>query len=77
VHNPLYGRTIAFTGELSLPRREAQQLLVDIGGSVAIGVSKKVGLLVTGYQDMTGLAAGHARSGKYLRAEESVIQVGH
>lgn len=74
--NPLYGRTVAFTGEMSVVRREAQQLVVDAGGSVAVGVSKKVNILVTGYQDMTRLAAGHDHSGKYLKAEQ-LLRKGH
>lgn len=70
VTNPLYDRTVVFTGELAIVRRQAQQMVVDIGGHVATGVSKKVDLLVTGYQDLTRLAAGQDHSEKYRKAVE-------
>ncbi len=38
----LYGETILFTGELSVPRREASKLAAQAGCNVADNVSKKV-----------------------------------
>lgn len=54
-HNPesiFYGRTVVFTGALSsMTRAEAQQVIVDIGGSIAGGVTKATDYLVVGQQD--------------------------
>ncbi|MEO8066147.1 MAG: exonuclease domain-containing protein [Flavobacteriales bacterium] len=54
-HNPesiFYGRTVVFTGALSsMTRSEAQQVIVDIGGSIAGGVTKATDYLVVGQQD--------------------------
>lgn len=68
--NVLFGKTVVFTGELVMVRREVQQMVVDIGGHVAANVSKNVDFLVTGYQDITRLAAGQIKSSKYRKAEQ-------
>lgn len=73
--NMFYDRTVVFTGELHIVRREAQQMVVDIGGRVSSGVSKKTDYLVTGYQDVTRLAAGESKSGK-LRKAEALVAAG-
>jgi len=68
--HPLFGKRIAFTGALAIPRREAQQAVVDRGAVAARGVRRDTDLLVTGYQDMAKLAQGESRSAKLRRAEE-------
>ncbi len=68
--SPLFGRTVAFTGELSVPRRDAMQAVVDRGAVAGRGVTRKTQLLVTGLQDLTKLAAGQSKSAKLRRAEE-------
>jgi len=68
--SPIFGRTVSFTGELSIPRREAMQAVVDRGAVASRGVTRKTDLLVTGYQDLTKLAAGQSKSAKLRRAEE-------
>lgn len=68
--HPLFGKRIAFTGALALPRREAQQAVVDRGAVATRGVRRDTDLLVTGYQDMAKLATGKSRSAKLRRAEE-------
>lgn len=68
-NHPLFDKTVTFTGELAIVRREAQQFVVDCGGHVAPGPSKKVDYLVTGYQDVTRLAVGAEHSGKFRKAE--------
>lgn len=54
-HNPesiFYGRIVVFTGTLSsMTRSEAQQVIVDIGGSIAGGVTKATDYFVVGQQD--------------------------
>lgn len=68
--SPIFGRTVSFTGELSIPRREAMQAVVDRGAVASRGVTRKTDLLVTGYQDLTKLATGQSKSAKLRRAEE-------
>jgi DNA polymerase-3 subunit epsilon len=72
--HPLYGKTVAFTGALSIPRREAQQAIVDCGAVAGKGVTRKTDMLVTGIQDLTKLAAGKSRSAKLLKAEQLVAE---
>jgi DNA polymerase III subunit epsilon len=48
----LYGRTIVFTGTLmSMQRKQAQQLVADIGGINGNGVTTATDILVVGQQD--------------------------
>lgn len=71
----LYGETIVFTGELSIPRAKAAELAAQAGCNVATGVSKKVTLLVIGEQDLTRLN-GKELSSKEIKARE-LIEKGH
>ena len=66
----LFGKRISFTGALAIPRREAQQAVVDRGAVATRGVRRDTDLLVTGYQDMAKLAQGESKSAKLRRAEE-------
>jgi DNA polymerase III epsilon subunit-like protein len=66
----LFGLNIAFTGALSIPRREAMQAVVDRGAVATRGVTRKTDILVTGFQDLTRLAAGESKSAKLRKAEE-------
>jgi len=67
--HPLFGKTVAFTGALAIPRREAMQAVVDCGGVAAKGVTRKTELLVTGFQDLTRLAQGQSQSDKLRKAQ--------
>ena len=49
--NPLYGKNVVFTGELSIDRKEAMQLAINAGASVKTSVSKKTDYLVVSIQD--------------------------
>lgn len=51
--HPLCGKTVVFTGELSIPREEAMQMVVNAGATVKTAVSKKTNYLVVGTQDKT------------------------
>ena len=68
--SPFYGKTVAFTGELAMVRRQAWQLISDLGGQPADGVTKKTDFLVCGYQDLFRLAAGETKSNKLRHAEQ-------
>lgn len=51
-NNPFYGKNIVFTGELSkYGRKDAMQLVADLGGVVKSGVSSKTDYLIVGAQD--------------------------
>lgn len=67
--HPLYGKSVAFTGALAIPRREAQQAVVDRGGRATRGVTQETAILVTGFQDVTKLAVGATKSSKLRKAD--------
>jgi DNA polymerase-3 subunit epsilon len=74
--NPLYEKTVCFTGALSrFTRRDAAQLAVDAGAFFSAGVTKKTDLLVVGTQDLAVLN-GYAYSGKMRRAA-TMAEQGH
>ena len=74
--SPFYGKTVVFTGTLaSMLRSDAENIILQIGGHVASGVSKKTDFLVTGYQDPRVLK-GHEKSIKVLAAEK-LLSKGH
>ena len=51
-NHPFYGKNFVFTGELlSLDRKDAMQKVLDVGGLVKSGVSRKTDYLVVGVQD--------------------------
>lgn len=64
----LFGQTIVFTGDLSMPRWEAAALVTNAGGTVASSVTKKTTMLVMGPQDISRFAKGETRSSKQLKA---------
>lgn len=72
--HPLFGKTIVFTGALSIVRREAQQAAVDRGASAGDGVTRHTDFLVTGYQDLTKLARGADKSSKLQKAESLIAE---
>jgi DNA polymerase-3 subunit epsilon len=67
----LYGEVVVFTGALTIPRREAAQLVADAGCEVVPSVGKSTTLLVIGDQDIRRLA-GQEKSSKHRRAEELI-----
>jgi DNA polymerase-3 subunit epsilon len=68
-----YGETIAFTGELSLPRKEAARLAALAGCNVGDGVTKETTLLVVGIQKKDKLA-GYEKSSKHRKAEQLITK---
>lgn len=70
------GRTVVFTGTLlSMPRLQAEHLIVDMGGAVANNVTKKVNYVICGYID-PALTRGKEKSTKLIKAE-SLIEDGY
>lgn len=72
--HPLFGKTVSFTGALTISRRDAMQAVVDRGGIASRGVTRKTELLVTGFQDLTRLAEGQSESAKLRKAQELVAR---
>jgi DNA polymerase-3 subunit epsilon len=69
----LFGEIAAFTGTLSLSRRDAAELASRAGCEVADGITKHTTLLVVGDQDIRHLA-GHEKSNKHRKAEELIAK---
>lgn len=67
----LSGEILAFTGALSIPRREAADAAAALGCQVEDGVTRHTTILVVGDQDLRRLA-GHSKSSKHLKAEHLI-----
>lgn len=68
--HPFYQRTVVFTGTLTgILRRDAMQSVVDVGGYVADGVTKKTNYLVIGSFDFSNPVKG-GKSAKMKKAEK-------
>lgn len=71
--NPFYNKVCAFTGTLSIPRREAMQLVVDNGGIVADGVTAKTNYLILGNNDYCSTIKD-GKSSKQKKAESLILK---
>lgn len=67
--HPMYGKTIVFTGTLSIDRRTAMQMAVDVGAVLKSNVSSNTNYLVIGSQD-PDLVGEDGLSAKQERAQE-------
>lgn len=68
-NHPLYGLNVCFTGALQLyTRRDAAQIVTDVGGLFSPGVTKQTDLLVVGSQDLARI--GEGGSSKMRKATE-------
>lgn len=67
--HPLYGKSVVFTGELSIDRKKAAQMAVNLGAKIKSCVSKKTDYLVVGEQDCA-LVGDDGMSSKEERAYE-------
>ena len=71
--SPLYGQVCVFTGTLeSFTRREAMQLVTDIGGICGDNVTKKTNLLILGNNDYCKAIKG-GKSNKQKKAEKLIL----
>jgi DNA polymerase-3 subunit epsilon len=68
----LYNKTVAFTGTLvSMPRKEAMQIVVDVGGVPRTTVSTNTNYLVMGLQDYSQFVDGK-ESSKTKKAKQLI-----
>lgn len=70
-----HGQTILFTGDIGIPRTEAEAIARRVGFDSASSMTKKVNLLVVGMQDANRLA-GYDKSSKQRKAED-LQRAGH
>ncbi len=72
-----YGKQIAFTGTLkTFTRRQAFSIVSKFQGTPSESVNQSTSILVTGWQDITRLAAGESESSK-LRKAKKMRDEGH
>ena len=72
--NPFYGKVVAFTGTLeSMPRKDAAQIVANMGGVLNDGVNKKNNYLVLGNFDYCS-SIKDGKSSKHKRAEELILK---
>ena len=68
--HPLYGKLCVFTGTLDkMPRQEAMQTVLNFGGEIGSGVTKKTNYLILGCNDFCS-AIKDGKSSKQKKAEE-------
>lgn len=68
--HPLYGKIVVFTGALEkMTRKDAMQLVADIGGIPADGITKKTNYLILGNNDYCSSIKG-GKSSKQKKAEK-------
>jgi DNA ligase (NAD+) len=73
---PLTGRTVVFTGTISLPRAEAKTAVEKAGGKVTESVSRKTDYVVAGEQPGSKLVKAKGLGVKILSEEEFRALVG-
>jgi DNA polymerase-3 subunit epsilon len=72
INHHLYGKNCVFTGTLSkMLRRDAMQIVVDLGGICADNINRNTNYLVLGIQDYRKLN-GHEKSSKLKKAEDLI-----
>lgn len=68
--NPFFNKECIFTGSLDkMVRKEAQQIVVNLGGSCGKGITKKTNYLILGNNDYCK-SIKDGKSNKHKRAEE-------
>lgn len=68
--HPFFGKRIVFTGALSrMTRKEAAQLVLDVGGIPSDGMNKETNYLVIGNEDFKSCVKD-GKSAKMLKAEQ-------
>jgi len=67
---PLQGKTVLFTGSLSMSRGEAKRLAEEAGADVVSGVSRKLDYLVVGEEPGSKLDKAHALGIRVLDEQE-------
>lgn len=72
--HPLYNKLCVFTGALTIPRREAMQMVADVGGQNGDRITQNTDFLIVGTTDYISNLKGEKSS--KLKKAESLIQKG-
>lgn len=67
-----FNKSFVFTGALSIPRSQAAQMVIDVGGLCENGVTKKTNYLVVGNLDYVRNLKG-SKSSKIIKAESLIL----
>lgn len=70
--HPLYGKVCVFTGTLSVPRKDAMQMVANVGGINANGINKQTNYLIVGDLEY-GAAIKDGKSSKLKKAEDYIL----
>lgn len=74
--SPFAGKSVVFTGKLeSLDRRQAQKLVVELGGTTPSSVSKELSMLVVGGDELEGKPTGKRAKAEKYNADGSQIAI--
>ena len=74
IDNLFYGKYVAITGTLEkLQRKEAMQIIVDLGGYCEDNVTKKTNYLILGNNDYNPILRGK-KSSKLIKAEKLKLE---
>lgn len=74
ITNPFYEKVCVFTGTLErMPRREAMQIVKNLGGEVGDGVTKKTNYLILGNNDFCKTIKD-GKSSKQKKAEKLILE---
>lgn len=71
--SPLFGKVCVFTGALGIPRKEAMQAVVNMGGICGDSVTAKTNFLILGNNDYCK-AIKDGKSAKHKKAESLILK---
>lgn len=72
--NEFFGKNVAITGTLEkMTRKEAMQIIVDLGGHCEDGVTSKTNYLILGNNDYNPILRGK-KSSKLIKAEKAKLE---
>lgn len=72
--NPIYGKSVVFTGTLSaMTRKEAMQVVVNLGGIIADSVTQKTNFLVIGSEEFAS-SVKNGKTNKMKKAESLMLK---
>lgn len=69
----LFGKHCCFTGALKMPRKDAAQIVINIGGFIDKGVTKKTNFLILGNNAYCSSIKG-GKSSKQRKAEDYILR---
>lgn len=71
--HPLFDKECVFTGKMRIERRQAMQLVLNLGGRCADNVTKRTDFLIIGNTEYCSNMKGE-KTGKMKKAEEQILK---